>query len=365
MNYSDKYLDQARNIKVPNDNIEGKVRWRSPSNIALIKYWGKRKPQLPMNPSISFTLHNSITDTKIDFEFNPSLKNTELQYIFEEKQNEFFTQKIYNYFQSISSFLPVIRNLKLRISSNNSFPHSAGIASSASAFSALALCLLDIESTVTGSKMNDDDFFDKASFLARFGSGSASRSLFGGLTLWGEIKEIKGSSDEQAVELSAYSHPEFRTFRDTILIVDDEEKKVSSSAGHALMSEHPFASSRFQQAGKNASHLLKMLKEGDFMAFIDIVEHEALSLHAMMLTSSPGYFLIHPNTIEIIERIREFRKRMSIPVGFTLDAGPNVHMLYPAKYINDVKEFIESELIVLCKDNMLINDCVGSGPKKI
>ena len=183
--------------------------------------------------------------------------------------------------------------------------------------------------------------------------------------LWGTAKDIKESSDEYAVNISTYVHSVFSNFQDTILILDDQEKSVSSSVGHALMDNNPFSSVRFKQAKRNLFELYNALIEGDLQKFIEIIEYEALSLHAMMLTSYPGYFLIQPNTIALINKIREYRSQTGIPVGFTLDAGPNIHLLFPGKYHREINNFIQEELIQLCKQGRFIKDCVGTGPVRM
>ncbi len=365
MKYSEIYRNQALTGTLPQVRQSGKVGWRSPSNIALVKYWGKRSPQIPMNPSISFTLKNAYTETIIDYLYNPDMEGPAISYNFEGKQNPAFTERIRNYLDDIREYMPVLKRLNLNISSFNSFPHSAGIASSASAFAALALCLFDIELRITGETMEEKDFYRRASFLARMGSGSASRSVYGGIVLWGEIAGINNSSDEYAIGLSDGVHSVFTTYQDTILILNDQQKKVSSSVGHALMENNPFSEVRFLQAREHVSELQNILALGNVKAFIRILELEAFTLHAMMMTSEPAYFLMNTDTLEVISRIRQFREETKIPIGFTLDAGPNIHLLYPKKYQKKVNDFIRDELIQFCIEGRLINDCVGEGPTRL
>jgi diphosphomevalonate decarboxylase len=227
------------------------------------------------------------------------------------------------------------------------------------------LCILEIAVSVYGEKALENDFIRKASFLARLGSGSASRSVYGGIVLWGYSPAVKGSSDEYAVEITSQVHPIFKDFKDMVLILDDQEKSVSSSTGHDLMKDNPYSTHRFDLARRNISRLYEILKIGDENEFINIVEYEALSLHALMLTSYPGYLLMKSNTIEAIKKIRGYRNQTNIPVGFTLDAGPNIHLLFPAKYENTVNNFIQTDLIQLCKDGRIISDRVGKGPIQI
>ncbi len=335
-----------------------KVAWRSPSNIALVKYWGKRGVQIPQNPSLSFTLQNSFSEMEIGFE---SAKGFDIDFYFEGKANEKFKHKIANFLQSIEQDYPFLKNIYLQIYSKNSFPHSAGIASSASSMSALALCVGSIAEEITGEKLAKNDFLQQASFLARLASGSACRSVYGGAVAWGITPALPDSSDEYATSLPFEMHPTFQAYQDTILIVSASEKSVSSRAGHALMNHHPFAEVRYQQANTNLIRLVEVLKNGDIEHFINIVENEALTLHGLMMNSEPSFILMQPNTLKIIELIRNFRKQTAIPVCFTLDAGPNIHLLYPDKEKIVVQKWIDDELAAFCENGYYIHDCIGQG----
>jgi diphosphomevalonate decarboxylase len=356
-------------VKDP-DSVEalksGEVSWQSPSNIALIKYWGKKGFQLPANPSLSITLSKSYTETTVAFKPANAWGNPQINFFFEGDKNEAFAKKIRSYFENIRDELPFIQQLDFEIYSHNTFPHSAGIASSASAMSALALCLCSIEKILSGSKENEGpDFFTRASHFARIGSGSASRSVFGQLASWGLSADIPKSSDLVATPFQHQINPIFKNFQDSILLVSKGEKKVSSTAGHGLMNGNPFAPARYKQASANLGEILKAIETGDIDKFIQIVESEALTLHGMMMSSTPGYMLMEPNTIEIIKKIQELREQSGAKLCFTLDAGPNVHVLYPKVEQKRVTEFIESNLQQHCADGQWINDEMGNGPKRL
>ena len=145
---------------------------------------------------------------------------------------------------------------------------------------------------------HDEDFYRFASTLSRLGSGSASRSVYGNLVVWGKHMLIDGSSDNYATPLKSKVHPVFENFQDTILLVDKGEKQVSSTVGHGLMDGHPFAAQRFEQAHHNLTNLKGILKTGDLETFGQLIESEALTLHAMMLTSNPYFILMKPNTLD-------------------------------------------------------------------
>ncbi len=339
----------------------GTVKWSCPSNIAIVKYWGKRPVQLPKNPSLSLSLQKALTRTEIAYKYDPSSTINEISFSFEGAQQAAFHQRVNDYIKSLHPLLPWLEHTSMEIHSLNTFPHSSGIASSASAMGALAACLVSMEEIIIGTQT--DDPLRKASFLARLGSGSASRSLYPGFVLWGQSRAWDHSSDEYAIPLSGI-HESFKGIHDSILIVDPGVKKVSSSIGHALMESNPYAATRFKQAKKNVSELHQILQAGSWPRFIDLMEEEALSLHAMMLSSKPGYLLMLPGSLEIIRKIRTFRKETGLNLGFTMDAGPNVHLIYDSAHAKQVRTFIKSDLINHCKNKQVIHDEMGMGPTK-
>ncbi|MEL1244907.1 diphosphomevalonate decarboxylase [Flavobacterium sp. DGU11] len=338
----------------------GSFEWSAPSNIALVKYWGKKENQVPANPSISFTLNECKTITKLTYEHKEDADRVSFDLLFEGQPKESFRPKIEKFFDRVAQYLPFLKEYHFTIDTRNTFPHSSGIASSASGMAALVMNLMSLERLLSPD-MADDYFYKKASFLARLGSGSACRSINGSVVVWGEHAEIEGSSDLFGLPFTAEVHEIFRNYQDTILLVDKGEKQVSSTVGHDLMHGHPFAERRFAQAHENLSTTRKALTDGDVDTFIKIVESEALTLHAMMMTSLPYFILMKPNTLEIINRIWKFRSETGIPVCFTLDAGANVHVLYPENVAVKVLDFIKSELLGYCQNNQYICDEIGTG----
>ncbi|GAA0711766.1 diphosphomevalonate decarboxylase [Aquimarina litoralis] len=349
-----------KSVNIPN---KGSFSCTSPSNIALVKYWGKRPIQLPENPSISFTLDVCKTETTLQYEKleNPA-EDFQFELLFEGKPKPDFKPKIQSFFQRIEAYVPFLKDFKFVIETKNTFPHSSGIASSASGMSALAYCIMHLERSMDAS-ITDMEFLKKASFLSRLGSGSASRSIEGPITVWGNHNEIEGSSDAYAVKFPHTIHENFNNYQDTILLVDKGEKQVSSSVGHDLMHGHPFSEQRFLQANTNITELKDVLISGDLDRFIEIVESEALTLHAMMMTSLPYFILMKPNTLSVIHKIWKYRKDTGSKICFTLDAGANVHVLYPNSEKNEVMDFIKSELVVYCEKGQYICDKIGLGAK--
>lgn len=333
-------------------NKSGKVSAKSPSNIALVKYWGKTDPQIPTNPSISYTLTNSYTETTLIFEPKKA-SESEIKVFLDEVEKSDFVPKIEKFFKRIAEYAPYLEEFDFTIQTHNSFPHSSGIASSASGMSALAKCLIQMEKIIG---FGADNQLQRSSFLSRLGSGSACRSVYSGLVTWGKSEFIARSSDLYAIPLENDIHPIFKTFNDTILLIHEGTKSVSSTVGHQLMNNHPYAQLRFVEAKQNIKKLLDILKTGDLEAFGQLVEHEALSLQAMMMLSDPAFILMKPNTVAALDKLWAFRKETELPLFFTLDAGANIHLLYPDEGKDKIESFIQSDLLALCQNEGIIYD---------
>lgn len=338
---------------------QGQFTWSAPSNIALVKYWGKRDHQMPANPSLSFTLNQCKTLTTLTFSKKEE-KGLSFDLLFDGQPKEEFKPKVQKFFERILPYCSYIEAYHFIINTTNTFPHSSGIASSASGMAALSMNIMALEQ-VLHPEMTQDYFEKKASFLARLGSGSACRSIAGEVVVWGAHEAIEGSSDLYGIEAPFEIHQQFKNYQDVILLVDKGEKQVSSTVGHDLMHKHPFATERFEQAHQNLSKLKNILQTGDLTGFIALVESEALTLHAMMMTSMPYFILMKPNTLKIIERIWAFRAKTQVPVCFTLDAGANVHVLFPEMVKEIVLDFIREDLSEFCQNEHFIEDKIGSG----
>ena len=325
-----------------------------PSNIALIKYWGKYENQIPANPSISYTLNHCRTNTTMEFSEGEDFS---VQTFLAGNEELKFAEKIEKYFKNIEQYLPWILKGKYVIRTENTFPHSSGIASSASGFGAIAKCLMQLDAIFSGNT-SEEEPLKKASFLARLGSGSACRSLYNGLVVWGNTREVEGSSDLYAVQYpNDEIHPVFKNFNDWVLLIHEGEKSVSSTVGHGLMKTNPYAERRFQEAHENFAKLKNILKTGDLEGFIKLTEHEALTLHAMMMMSDPAFILMKTGTLEVINKIWDFRRITGLPLFFTLDAGANVHLLFPNDIESDkIKIFILQELLPFTQKGGVVKD---------
>ncbi|MBP7173054.1 MAG: diphosphomevalonate decarboxylase [Cloacibacterium sp.] len=326
-----------------------------PSNIALIKYWGKYANQIPANPSISYTLNNCKTNTTMEFFADEPFS---VQTFLAGNEEVKFAEKIEKYFKNIEKYLPWILKGKYIIKTENTFPHSSGIASSASGFGAIASCLMKLDAIFSTNDRQPTTDNQKASFLARLGSGSACRSLYNGLVVWGETPEVDGSSDLFAVQYpNEEVHTVFKNFNDWVLLIHEGQKSVSSTVGHGLMNTNPYAERRFQEARENFVPMKEILKNGDLQKFITLVEHEALTLHAMMMMSEPAFILMKTGTLEVINKLWKFREETGNPLFFTLDAGANVHLLFPEnENSRAIKDFISTELLPHTQKGGVVKD---------
>jgi len=343
---------------------EKQIGWNAPSNIALIKYWGKREHQLPANASLSISLENTSTTTYLTLlEKRGSSEAISMEYNFPGEVQENFQRKMLQFLTSLLAELPFLSHYRMVFHSENNFPHSSGIASSASSMAAMALCLVSFEEWVSEKTLETDVFYRRASGIARLGSGSACRSVYGGMASWGATPFIQGSSDLFATRFLLPDESHINRMHDLILIVDSAEKRISSSKGHSLMKEHPYRKGRRVQAISNLQELIGAIQENDYRRLAAIAELEALSLHALLISSHTDGMLLQPETLHIIREIKQFRDQTGLNLFFTLDAGPNVHLIHFEDQRELVIPFVKEKLLPYCEKGSYLDDKIGAGPK--
>lgn len=288
-------------------------------NIAFIKYWGNQDDSLriPANSSLSMNLDGLETRTTV--QFDTSLESDQLILNGKPIAGDALTR--------VSATLDRLRrladlNTAALVSSENSFPAGAGIASSASAFAALALA----GATALGLCLSEREL----SQLARTGSGSASRSIPGGFVEW------QAGTDHDSSFATSIADPEHWDLVDFIALVSPRHKEVGSSQGHRLAASSPLQKARVADAGRRLQICRKALLEKDFPSFAEVVEQDSNLMHSVMMTSSPPLFYWEPGTLEIINAVQEWRKE-GLQVCFTIDAGPNVHLICPGAEAEGVK----------------------------
>ncbi len=278
-------------------------------NIAFIKYWGDQDPclRIPANGSLSMNLQGLHTRTQVSFD--SALTRDSLIV----NDQPIFGQGL----QRISDLLNCVRevsglHLFAAVQSTSNFPIGAGIASSASAFAALSLAA----STAAGLQLSEKEL----SRLARSGSGSACRSIPGGFVEW-----QAGTSDEDSYAFSI-APPEHWALVDCIVIVSQEHKAVGSTTGHALALTSPIQSARVADAPRRLEICRQAILQRDFQTFAEIIELDSNLMHAIMITSTPLLLYWQPATLAVMRLVQELRKS-GLPAAYTIDAGPNVHVL--------------------------------------
>lgn len=281
-----------------------------------MKYWGVRKETpgvgLPLNPSISMTLREAVSTTRVTFQPDGSPGGDTLLLNGKPAPPEALTR--------VSRVLDVVRRraglrAAAQVVSTNNFPTSAGIASSASGFAALAMAA----AAAAGLPCAPQDLVD----LALFGSGSACRSLYGGYVLW----EASSRQETLSNPVRQIATEEDWPLVDLIAIVSREAKNVPSSQGHLLAWTSPFLDARLVQAGNAARTVEKAILERDFETLGHAMEADALSMHAVMMTSRPPLLYWLPGTVAVMRRVQTLRGKEGFPCSFTIDAGPNVHVI--------------------------------------
>lgn len=303
----------------------------APSNIALLKYWGKIHGQFAINPSLSFTLSNAETLLSYSYTKRDDRKIVIQSLMFEGKPHEDFKNKLEIKFESLFSKIEYPFGCDLFLETENTFPHSSGIASSASSMAAMAKMFAAI------FKISSDNI---VSSMARELSGSACRSINYGWHFWGESKFYLESNQQHAVNITKFVHPGFHNLQDWIFICSNNVKGLSSSDGHKLMENHRFLSQRIQSTQSRLEKFVRLLKVTPNLDFFELVEEEALELHALMMTSNPPYILMEPKSLAIMKKISLLRKQ-GIHCGYTLDAGSAVHLLFPKDQLGLVSRYFE------------------------
>lgn len=313
---------------------------RSHTNIALIKYWGKRDKELflPMNSSLSLTLDAFYTDTKVTID--ETLPSDEF-YLNTIRQSAEETAKI-------SRFVDLFRQdvgdqRSVRVESLNFVPTAAGLASSASAFSALAGALQQVYQLEMSPQV--------LSTYARRGSGSATRSLFGGFVEW-----QRGTSNDDSIAVPIDDAN--WDIAMLIIIVSRTEKKISSRVGmDATMATSPFYPAWVESAAADIAEMKAAIAARDFIRVGELAEYNAMKMHATTLSARPPFTYFEPDSLRAQQHVRTLREELGIPAYFTMDAGPNVKVLCRASDLEKVRAYMETAFA----PDQLITSLPGEG----
>lgn len=287
-------------------------------NIAFIKYWGIRDEalHLPANDSLSLTIGPLATRTTV--EFDQQLSQDILILNGKQLTGPALTR--------MQGFMDQLRRqagkiIYARVTSDNNFPISAGLASSASAFAALALA----GTAALGLKLSESEL----SSLARYGSGSASRSIPGGFVTWETNPESKTSF------AASFAPTDYWRLCDCIAIISKTHKAVSSQDGMKNAPSSPLQAARIADTSRRLAKCKQAILNRDFEALATVVEQDSNLMHAVMMTAEPPLFYWHPQSLALMQAIKAWQAE-GLPVTYTLDAGPNVHVICPQTVANKV-----------------------------
>jgi diphosphomevalonate decarboxylase len=292
-------------------------------NIALIKYWGNRDSELriPANSSLSMNLAGLVTRTQVTFD---PLLDRDLLTINHAPASEEGMARVKLVLDLVREMAGL--NYSAQITSKNNFPTGAGIASSASAFAALSLAA----STAAGLQLSERQL----TRLARRGSGSACRSIPSGFVEW-----QAGINDKSSFAYSI-APPEHWDLVDCIAVVSETHKPTTSSEGHKLVDTSVLQAARLADTPARLERCRRALLERDFNSLVEVVELDSNLMHAVMMTSTPALVYWQPVTLAVIHAVRSWRKS-GMPVCYTIDAGPNVHLLTLAGYADQVRNMLK------------------------
>ncbi len=289
----------------------------APSNIAFIKYWGRKNEELrlPENGSISMNLGGLLTTTTI--EFNPAFSKDTV--IINDQQEADEGRRVIDHLNRIRIMANITH--KAKVISRNNFPIGTGLSSSASGFAALTLSA----AKAAGLSLSEREL----SILARQGSGSACRSIPDGFVEW-----LNGDTNDTSYAVSLYPHDHWDIV-DIVAIVSKTRKVVSTSEGQKLAQTSPFMALRLARIEEKINLAKRYLEQKNFPALGELIEAEALEMHAVMLTSTPSLIYWLPGTMEVIHAVKRWRKE-DLQVYFTVNTGQDIHLICKREDMNEV-----------------------------
>lgn len=298
----------------------------APSNLAFIKYWGKKdeKLRIPLNSSISMNLSGLTTTTTVEFSEKPKAD----EFILDGKK-EADIKRVSQHLDRVRKLAKI--NLKAKVVSQNNFPSGTGLSSSASGFAALTLAA----STALGLSLSGKEL----STFARLGSGSAARSIPAGFVIW-----EKGDSHQSSYSYSLYP-PQWWEIADVVVVISRQKKEISTSEGQEVALSSPFLATRLLNIDKKIEMCKTFIKTKDFTHLGQLVENEALELHAVMLTCTPALIYLSPQTLQMIQWVKIARKE-GLEIYFSLNTGQDVHLLVEGKNVVTLQEKLKDLDIV-------------------
>lgn len=299
----------------------------APSNIAFVKYWGRKDEQLrlPTNGSLSMNLSNLSTTTTVEF----SSQYREDFVLIDNQQNESERLRVIAHLERIRTRCHL--STKAKVVSLNSFPSGTGLSSSASGFAALTLAA----SKAIGLSLSEKEM----TILARQGSGSACRSIPDGFVEW---KDGDASEESYAYSLFPSTHWDLV---DVVAVVSSEKKEISTSEGQRRAESSPFMSVRQQSMSEKLERAKHLLTMKQFATFGELIEREALEMHAVMLTSWPSLIYWTPGTLQVMKLVQQWRTE-HVDVYFTINTGQDIHLICQSNTVDTVVNRLKNIVFV-------------------
>lgn len=288
------------------------------SDIALVKYWGKKDEvlRLPENGSIAMKLDSLHTITTVAFDEHLTRDEVVIQGESEEGESG----RAVKHLDRIRTLAR--SNLFARVVSQNTFPKATGLSSSSSGFAALTIAV----ARAIGLSLSQKEL----SILARQGSGSACRCVCGGWVEW-----LSGDTSESSYSESIFS-ADYWDVRDIVVVVDEGRKKISSTEGHMSAQTSIAFTERQRRIGEKIEKTKRLIADKNFPMLGELVEAEALEFHSILLTSTPPMIAWYPGTVEVMREVQAMREE-GIQAYFTINTGFNIHVLTLPQFERQVK----------------------------
>lgn len=304
-----------------------KTTARASSDIALVKYWGKKDEvlRLPENGSVSMVLQG--LDTVTTVEFDKSLDRDRV--IIEGEENQEEAGRVVKHLDRIRELAE--KQMFARVESKNSFPKGTGLSSSGSGFAALSYAA----TKALGLELSEKEM----SILARQGSGTACRCVCGGFVEWKD-----GDSSDTSYSETIFPKG-YWDVRDVVVVVDEGMKKVSSTEGHTVAKSSPFYGRRQELIGEKIVEVKDLIEDKDFAGLGELVEAECLEFHSILLTSTPNMIAWYPGTVQVMQEVQAMREE-GIRAYFTINTGFNVHVLTLPEHEEEVEKRMKSLSLV-------------------
>lgn len=290
----------------------------APSNVAFIKYWGKKDVtlRLPENGSLSMNLSGLTSTTTVEFHADYWEDFIEINGVREENKGS----RVVLHLDRVRESAGIKE--KAKVVSVNNFPSDTGLSSSASGFAALTVAA----AAAAGSTFTEKDL----SILARQGSGSACRSIPDGFVEW-----LDGVTSETSYGVSL--HPSnWWDIADVVAVVNEGKKSVSTTKGMEFVTTSPFFPVRLARIKEKLMKVKELLAQKRFVPFGELIEAEALEMHAVMLTSTPSLMYWTPGTLRVMKSVKKWRDE-GMPVYFTMNTGQDIHILCESKTVDELK----------------------------